>query len=189
MTDECVEAEGSGWKRFLKNHWGMAAAAGAGAALLMAGAVMVYLWFAKEAQLSGLVPASLGMWSMANVVMFCLTLVFWELVLIGIPAAVGAGVGWLWWKRLPEEERKGYRFSDKTSKASRTGSGCSTLLFIASAAKVYLDGNWNAPIGSYSLDYVVSSVVTILAWGLVIIGIPAAIGGVWWLRREISRTP
>jgi hypothetical protein len=189
MTDECVEAEGSGWKKFLKNHWGMAVAAGAACALLMAGAVLVYLWFAKEAQLSGLVPASLGMWSMGNVVMFCLHLVFWELVLIGIPAAAGAVVAWLWWKRLPEEERKAYRFSDKSSKASRTGSGCSTLLFIAFCIKVYIDGNWNAPIGSYSLDYVVSSVVTILAWGLVIIGIPAAIGGIWYLRREISRTP
>jgi|GEM_PF-6413656 len=33
MAEECVEAEGSGWKRFLKNHWGMAVAWGAAARL------------------------------------------------------------------------------------------------------------------------------------------------------------
>jgi hypothetical protein len=189
MTDECVEAEGFGWKRFLKNHWGMAVAAGALAALLMAGAVMVYLWFAKEAQLSGLVPASLGMWSMANVVMFCLTLVFWELVLIGIPAAVGAGVGWLWWKRLPEAERIAYNFSEKREKWSHSGNWISPLFFVAFCIKLYIDGNWGTPIANFSFDYIVSSVVTILAWGLVIVGIPAVIGGAWWLHREISRTP
>jgi hypothetical protein len=189
MADECVEGDGSGWKRFLKNHWGMAVAWGAAAALLMAGAVLVYLWFSGEAQASGLVPASLGLWSMGNVVMFILHLIFWELLLIGIPAVIGAVAGWLWWKRLPEPERKQYNFSDKPSKSSKGESAFSTLFFIAFCIKVYVDGNWNAPIGSYSLDYVVSSVVTILAWGLVIFGIPMAIGGLWWLRREISRTP
>jgi len=189
MAEECGEADGLGWKKFLKNHWGMAVAWGAAAALLMTGAVLVYLWFAGEAQSSGLVPGALGLWSMGNVVTFCLHLVFWELVLIGIPAIAGAAAGWLWWKRLPEEERKGYSFSEKRKKRSRSGNWISPLFFIAFCVKVYLDGNWNAPIGSMSLDYVASSVVTILAWGLVIFGIPAAIGGIWWLRREVSRTP
>ena len=173
----------------MKNHWGMAVAWGAAAALLMTGAVLVYLWFAGEAQSSGLVPGSLGLWSMGNVVTFILHLIFWELLIIGIPAMIGAAAGWLWWKKLPEEERKEYDFSRKRSRSSRGSSGLSALFFIAFCIKVYIDGNWNVAIGTWSLDYVVASCVTILAWGLVIFGIPAAIGGIWWLRREVSRTP
>jgi hypothetical protein len=189
MTGEDGEEKGSGWKKFFKNHGSMVALFGAAAVLLFFGAIYVYLWFVGEAQSSGLVPGTLGLWTMGHLVTFIFHLIFWELLFIGIPASIGAAAGWLWWKRLPEEERKGYSFSEKRKKRSRSGNWISPLFFIAFCVKVYLDGNWNAPIGSMSLDYVASSVVTILAWGLVIFGIPAAIGGIWWLRREISRTP
>jgi hypothetical protein len=119
---------------------------------------------------------------MNNIVMFILHFIFWELVLIGIPVAIAAIIGWQWWKRIPEEERKD--LSTKSSR-SRTAEGAiSPLLFIAFALKVYIDGQWNAPIAGYSVDYVVGSMVTILIWIAVIFAIPAAIGLVWWITRE-----
>jgi len=51
--------------------------------------------------------------------------------------------------------------------------------------KVYLDGNWNVPIGMFTLNYVVSSMILILIIAGVIFRIPATIVAVWWVRREM----
>jgi hypothetical protein len=123
---------------------------------------------------------------MSNTVSFILHAIFWELLLIGIPVAVGAILGWQWWKRLPEEEKREYHFG-KSSKSSSAGGAVSPLLFIAFAIKVYVDGNWNHAISTYTLDYVVGSMVTILVWAAAIFAIPAIIGIIWWIRHEMNK--
>jgi hypothetical protein len=125
---------------------------------------------------------------MDNVVMFILHLIFWELVLIGIPAAVGAVLGWQWWKRLPAEEKE-YHLFGKSSRSRNAGGAISLLLFIAFAIKVYVDGNWNVAISTWTLDYVVSSMITILIWIAAIFAIPATIGFLWWIRHELNKKP
>jgi hypothetical protein len=186
MIEEIGVEKGSNWAKFLKKHWHVFAAFIIAAVLLFAGAVYVFLWFTGNAQSTGLVPASLGLWSMANVVFFFLHAAFWELVLIGIPVAVGAILGWQWWRRLPEQEKQEYHFSRKGSKPSRAGGAISPLLFIAFAIKVYVDGNWNVAISSYTLNYVVGSMFTILIWIVAIAAVPAAIGLIWWIRHEMN---
>ena len=61
------------------------------------------------------------------------------------------------------------------------------LFFIAFCIKVYLDGNWNVAIATYTLDYVVGSMVLILEWVLIVFGIPIAIGVIWWIRHETKK--
>jgi hypothetical protein len=63
------------------------------------------------------------------------------------------------------------------------------LFSIAFGIKVFLDGNWEVPIGTWTLDYVVNSVITILVWSLILLGIPLAIGALWWLSREMKKKP
>ena len=121
--------------------------------------------------------------------MFVLYLIFWELLFIGIPAIIGAVVGWQWWKRLPEEEKKEYHFFGKRSRTTSGGSGVSFLFFVAFCIKVFIDGNWNVAIASWTLDYVVSSMITILVWTAIIFGIPIAIGVIWWINHEMKKTP
>jgi len=179
----------SNWTKFLKKHWSIFAAFVVAVILACVGAVYVFLWFAGNAQTTSLVPSSLGLWTMANLVLFILHAIFWELVFIGIPAVIGAILGWQWWKRLPEEEKQEYHLFGKGSRSSRAGGVISPLLFIAFAIKVYVDGNWNVAISSFTLNYVVGSIVTILIWVAAIFAIPAAIGLIWWLRREMNKTP
>ncbi len=158
--------------------------------LLLVGAIYVFLWFARDAQSSGLVPSTLGLWTMGHLVSFILHLVFWEVVLIGVPAVVVAVVGWLWWRRLPVDERKTYHFFGKRSRrAASGGNGVSLLLFIAFAIKVSVDGNWNVAISTWDLDYVVNSLIAILIWIAIIFGIPTAIGIIWWIRHEMKKMP
>ena len=184
-----VVENGSDWKKFLRKHWNIVAIFVVAGILAFIGAIYVYLWFVGDAQSTGMVPSTLGLWTMGNIVTFILHLIFWELLFIGVPAVIGAVVGWQWWKRLPDEERKEYHFFGKRSRTTRGGGGVSVLLLIAFAIKVFIDGNWNVAIATWTLDYVVYSMLTILVWILVIFGIPIVIGIIWWLRREMKKNP
>jgi hypothetical protein len=171
-------------RNFVRRHWGAVAAFVIAGALAFAGAIYVFLWFVDNAQSSGMVPGTLGLWTMANLVTFISYAVFWELLLIGVPVAIAAVVGWVWWKRLPDGEWRGYHFGGRSRS---TGGGVSLLLFIAFCIKVFIDGKWNVAISTFTLDYVVGSLVTILVWGLIILGIPAAVALTWWMSRELRK--
>jgi len=56
--------EGSDWKRFMRKHWGAVAVLAVAIFLAFVGAVYVFLWFVRYAQSTGLVPSSLGLWTM-----------------------------------------------------------------------------------------------------------------------------
>jgi hypothetical protein len=180
---------GSDWKRFLQNHLAVFAVFIAAAVLGAIGAVYVFVWFVGDAQATGLIPTVLGMWTMNNVLLFILNAIFWELVLVGIPVAVGAIAGWLWYKRLPEQEKQQYNLSGKHKRSRGAGGAISPLLFIAFAFKVYIDGNWYMPVGDFTLDYVVGSMITILMWTAAIFAIPAVIVLIWWLTSGRDKHP
>jgi hypothetical protein len=188
MTEEIEVEKDSDWKKFIRKHWGIVAVFAVAAALAFAGAVYVFWWFAGNAQSTGLVPSTLNLWTMGHVVTFILHLIFWELVLIGIPVAVGAVLGWQWWKRLPAEEKE-YHFFGRRSRSRNARGAISLLLFIAFAIKVYVDGKWNVAISTWTLDYVVGSMITILIWIVAIFAIPATIGILWWIRHELNKKP
>ncbi len=178
---------GSDWRGFVRRHWEAVAAFVAAGALAFAGAVYVFLWFVANAQSSGMVPRTLGLWTMANLVAFTLYAVFWELLLVGAPVAIAAAAGWQWWwKRLPAEERRGY-YLGRASRSTGGGGGASLLFFIAFCIKLYIDGKWNTAIATFSVDYVVGSMVTILVWTLIVFGIPTVVALAWWLRREMRK--
>ena len=168
-------------------HWKIVALFVLGAILIFIAAIYVYLWFASDAQATGLVPSSLGLWTMGHLVTFLLNLIFWEILLIGIPVIIGAIAGWMWWRKLPAEEKKEYRFFGKRSRAASGGNGVSLLFFIAFCIKISLDGNWNVPISTWTLNYLVDSMVAVLVWILIIFGIPIAIGITLWIRYEMKR--
>jgi hypothetical protein len=187
MNEEIEMEKDTDWKRFIRKHWGIVAVFAVVAVLAVSGAVYVFWWFARNAQAS-LVPSTLNLWTMGNVVTFILHLIFWELVLIGIPVAVVAVLAWQWWKRLPAEEKE-YHFFGRRSRSRNAEGAISPLLFIAFAIKVYVDGNWNVAISTWTLDYVIDSIITILIGIAAIFAIPAAIGVIWWIRHEMNKKP
>ena len=186
-TDEKI------WKKFLRKHWKALVLFVVAAILVCIGAIYVYLWFVEKAQLTGLVPTTLNLWTMGHLVTFLLHVIFWEVLLIGVPVIVAAGaVWWLWWKRFPDDEREEYRrghLFGTRSHRSEGGEGISFLVFIVFIIKVYRDGNWNAPFATWTFDYLVYSCITALIWVLIIFGIPIAIGGILWLLYEMKKKP
>jgi hypothetical protein len=190
MTETESENGYEGWKKFLRKHLNMVALFVVAVILASVGAIYVFLWFVRDAQSTGLVPRTLGLWTIRHLVTFILYAIFWELLLIGIPVALAAVAGWLWWRRLPSDEKKDYHFFGTRSRATSGGGGAASLLFfVAFCIKVLIDGNWNVAIATWTLDYVVYSMLWILIWILVIFGIPAAIGVIWWIRHEMKKKP
>jgi hypothetical protein len=176
-----------GWRGFTRRHWGAVAIFVVACVVVFAAAVYVFWWFTGNAQSTGVVPSSLGIWTMGNLVNFILYTIFWEILFIGIPVIIGAVVAWQWLRRLPEEERRAYRHFGRGSGRTRGSGGLSLLFFILFAIKIYLDGNWNVPIATFSVNYVVGSMIAILAFVAAIVGIPLAIGMTWWVRQEIKK--
>ncbi len=140
-----------GWRLFWGRHRSVVVLFVVAIVLAVLGAVMVFLWYVGQAQLNGTAPMTLGQWTMAAVVTFLLNLIFWEIVLIGVPMIVAAVAFGLWWRRLPFEERQEYRFFHNRSRTRNGGSAFSLLVFIAFCFKVSLDGNWNAPFAGWTV--------------------------------------
>lgn len=161
----------------------------AGAILVSTGAILVALWFVGDAQSSGLVPRTLGLWAMGSLVTFLLRLILWEFLLVGVPTILAAIAAWQWWKRLPDEEKREYHFFDHRSRATGRGGSVSLLVLVAFSIKVFTDGNWNVAFAAWTLDYLVYSLLSALIWVLVIFGIPATLGIIWWINREVKRSP
>ncbi len=177
------------WRKFLRKHWNMVVLFVVAAILASIGAILICLWFVGDAQSTGLIPTTLRLWTMGHLVTFLLHLIFWEVLLIGIPVIVAAVAGWLWWKKLPAEERKEYHFFGTRSRAESGGGGMSLLFFIVFCIKVFTDGNWNVAFATWTFDYLVYSMLTTLIWMLIIFGIPIALGIIWWINHEMKKKP
>jgi hypothetical protein len=168
---------------FVRRHWKAYSIIGTAVGAIVAWGVYVFLWFVGNAQSSSLVPRELGLWTTSNLVAFIVNGAFWELLLVGAPAILAAGVGWTWLSRLPEEERRVRHFRNRSS-----GGGLSLFFFVAFCIKVFLDGNWNIPIASFTLDYVIGSLLVIAEWSLIIFRIPAALWLAWRIGRHQVKT-
>ena len=70
------------WKKFLGKHFKMFVLFVVSAILAFMGVIFVFLWFVEDAQLTGLVPEALSLWTMGYFVTFLLHLIFWMILLI-----------------------------------------------------------------------------------------------------------
>jgi hypothetical protein len=191
MTEPENEQSRQIWRTFVRKHWSMIALFIVAAVIAVIGAILVFLWFVGDAQATSLVPSTLNLWTMGYFITFLLYALLWEVVIIGIPVIVFvAAMYFFWWKKLPAEERSEYRRGHLFGKRSRRRDGGGAISFLVNIGfiiKVYVDGNWNVPIATWTVDYLVYSYLWVIIWMVIIFGIPLAIGAIWWIHREMKK--
>ena len=189
MTETGSEKGHEIWRKFLRKHWKILVLFAVGVLLVSTVAILVYLWFVADAQSTGLVPRTLGLWTMGYLVTFLLHLILWEALFVGVPTILAGVAAWLWWTKLPGEEKKEYHFFDTRSRATSGGGSISGLVLIAFCIKVFTDGNWNVAFATWTFDYLVYSLLLAFIWVLVIFGIPISLGIIWWINHEVKKKP
>src|SRR5207245_11213834 len=81
MTETAGLDIGSDLKRFMRKHWRTVATFAVAAILAVGSAVYVFLWFVGDAQSIGLVPRTLGLWTIEKMVKFILNSILCDLIL------------------------------------------------------------------------------------------------------------
>ena len=186
-----VKDEDKVWKQFLIKHFQMFVLWLVAAILAFIVAIRVFLWVVAETQAQEIVPMYLGEWAMKHVINFLLHLIFWEIIIVGIPVIIFiAAVYFLWWKKLPDKEQKEYKeshlFGDR-NRRNDAGGFIAFLINVVFVIKVYLDDNWTKVFAEWKFDYLVESYLWAVIIVLIIIGIPILLGGAWWISTKMKK--
>ncbi len=139
--------------------------------------LFVFLSVVANALATGLVPVTLGLWSVGSIITFGLNLVFWEIVFVFtwiIPVMAGF---YFWYTKLPDEEQKGW----KPNGRRESGDAIGFLVGITWLIMLWVDGRWNLTFDSWTFNDWVFSWLTAAGWDLIIFGIPLIIILILWL--------
>lgn len=155
---------------------------------LFIGALLVLIWFIDSSPLGGYGTWYFNDWTLNYVVGFIILITLWELLFVGVPASLFFGVGgYLWWRRLPEEEKQEFKDREKKSKKQKAekyggGGGFGFFMFIAYCIYIAVDGNYNTRFGPSTYGsgtepytYWLSSYFLTFMWIFIFFGIPVAI--------------
>jgi len=177
MEGEMMDCSNDFWSKKITQHWKAFIVFVIGCIIALAGAVLVLFWFIETSEFGAMGTATIGEWSLAWIWGFIIYLIFYELLIIGIPAAIAFGLGWyIFWKRLSEEEKAEIKGREKKKhRGSSAGGGFGFFMFIAFSILMYLRGEFSTPLGNFPYSYLVYTWFTALGWLLLIGGIPAAI--------------
>ena len=168
------------WKKTIKNHLTAFIIIIIAGVCIVTGAVLVLFWFIETSPIGLQGTATLDQWSLDWIVGFYILMILWELLFVGIPTGLFFGVGgYIFWSRLPDEEKQEHKARDKKESHRKRnaggGGGGSFFMFIAYCIYMGIQGNYYAPFGSQPYSYWVYSWFLTIMWILIIFGIPICI--------------
>lgn len=182
------DKSGQAFRKFLRRNTRMALAMIVVIAVAAIVAVYVFFKVVADAQVLGIVPSTLGLWSVGTFFAFMITLVIWELIFVIswlIPVVIVIFI--LWYRKLPEEERKEYGMSPKRGTDPRRTEGSSFFSFLVTVVWliiVWITGRWTLAFNAWTFNDFVHTWFIAFLWILVPALIAGAIFLIWWLRKE-----
>jgi hypothetical protein len=178
MNQKNVKEEWEFFKKKVKEHWKIALAAIIAGVCAIIGATLVFLWHVQTSEFGAQGTANIGQWTVGWIWGFCLMLLLWELLFVGLPALGVFGIGgYLWWERLSEEEKKEFKDREKEAKKhrARKAGGAGGVMFIPYSIYIYVIGHFGTQFGTFPYTFWLYAYFWTFIWMLIIIGIPAAI--------------
>ena len=149
-------------------------------AFVITGFFLVIIWFIESSPIGNYGDAFIGDWSLNWIVGFYILVILFELLFVGLPTGLFFGVGgYIWWSRLPDEEKAEFKAREKKNKHRKRNAGGSGgggfLMFIAYCIYMGVQGSYYAPFSSQSYSYWVYGMFYTIMWLVIIIGIPVCI--------------
>jgi len=168
------------WAKKIKEHMPLFIIVIIAGVCAFIGALVVIIWFIETSPIGAQGTALIGDWSLDWIVGFYILVILFELLFVGIPAGLFFGVGgYIWWSRLPDEEKAEFKAREKKNKHRKRNAGGSggggLVMFIAYAIYMGVQGNYYAPFSSQPYSYWVYGMFYTLMWMLIIFGIPICI--------------
>ena len=116
---------------------------------------------------------------------FSITLIIWELIFVAIwliPVVIVIFI--LWYRKLPEEERKEYGMSPKRGTDPRRTEGSGFFSFLATVIWlliVWFQGRWTLAFQAWTFNDWIYTWLTAFLWICLLIGIPVILFLIWWV--------
>jgi hypothetical protein len=180
MSEDEISAK-TFWKGWVRKHKTTLLAVIIGGICAFIGLLLVLIWVIEANPFVDPRTGTFNNWTLNYVVGFIIILILWELLFVGVPTGLFFGVGgYLWWRRLPEEEKQEYKEREKKEKQHRKekvggGGGFSFFMFLAYCIYIAVDGNYNAQFGSQPYTYWLYSYMLTFMWIVIVFGGLAAI--------------
>jgi hypothetical protein len=169
------------WKEKLKEHWKGLAVCIAAVIAASIGAVIVLIRFIETSPIGTQGTALVGDWNLDWIVGFIILITLWELLFVGVPCALFFGLGgYLWWRRLPDEEKQEFKDRQKKGKKYRKekyggGGGGGFLIFIGYCIFHGIKGTYYTQFGDVFYSYWIFTWLETIMWFFIVLGIPAAL--------------
>ena len=168
------------WKAFAKKHWSLFVVVAIACICAFIGALVVLIWFINTSPIGAYGAAFVGDWNLDWIVGFYILYILWTLLFVGIPAGVFFGVGgYIWWNRLPTEEKEEHKAREKKKTHKKRNAGGSGgggfFMFIAYCIYHGISGTYYTPFGNLPYTYWIYSGFYTLMWLVIIFGIPICI--------------
>ncbi len=183
------KSDGQFWKDEIKKHWIVLVLAIAAIVILGVIFVNVGIWHITTSPIGNYGAATFDQWTLDWIVGFIIVLILWELLFVGVPGGIIFGLGgYMWWQRLTGEEKTKFKAEEKKSHKARNASGGGGfLIFLMYCIYMNIQGMYYTTFGSQPFSYWVFSYMQLAIWLLIIFGIPAAVGGLLYLRYWLKK--
>jgi len=168
------------WGSKIRQHWKEFIIVIIAGIVACIGVILVVFWFILTSPIGQYGTWTFNQWTLMHVVCFAILLILWELLFVGVPTGLFFGLGgYIWWRRLPDEEKQEFKARTKkeTHKARNWGGGggFGFFMFIAFCIYVAVDGYYDTPFALLEYSYFIRACFLTVMWIVIYFGVPVAV--------------